>query len=183
MALVALVVSGCSSQKASVTGSSSSGSASATSASGVSGGVKALVGTWTSLQTFVPVGCPIGDDDSTGTTSPCPTPRDGFDTVSVLAVRSDGQATLTFPGLDQVPATTCVGRLQVTASGVGVDQLTCHGPGLVATASYATPVAANLAGGCLSFSSDLKFEGHPGACSSTPTQPTITFGTVTAAQN
>ncbi len=143
----------------------------------MSASTHALVGTWTSPQSFVPVACPIGGD-ATATTLACPPGRSGWDEVNVLTISSGGQAVLTFPGLDGASSTSCTGVLATTTKGVGVDQLVCHGPAQVEVSSYAAPAKATVAGGCLSFPPDAKLERDPGDCSGGTSGSTVTFGSI-----
>jgi hypothetical protein len=159
---------GCSSGKGSDAASTATSSTS--TSSGTSG--NALVGTWTGVRTFVPVGCPVseaGSDDS------CPpATRKGWEEVRMLNVGSDGTATVRFSDIDGSITTTCTGHLD-TSGGVALSKLSCHGDSPVDTAGFASPVKATVSGGCLELPDNAQFERHPGDCTAASSASTVTF--------
>jgi hypothetical protein len=139
-----------------------------------------LVGTWSALETFVPVACAIGGSDANGTEpGDCPQKpaRRGWADISSFTVTADGSTTVSFTDTEGKVTTTCKGQLSSTSAGLALTKLTCQGPDSVDTANYATPTKATLTDACLALPDDALFESHPGACGGS-SGSTVTFAPI-----
>jgi hypothetical protein len=157
----------------SVVDSSTTSIKSTTTTSVVSG---SLVGTWTAVRTFVPVGCAISEG-ATGGSCP-PAVLTGWDEVRILTVAGDGTVTLRFPDTDGSITTTCTGRTLTTVDGLSLVHLSCHGKNAIAGAGFAKPVRPILSGGCLVLPDDVLFERNSGDCAGAVSTSTMTFAPV-----